>query len=67
MINYPYLDINGEYFKKEFLDSIWKELLSKAPIWTSGLDKPTACDRLAYVIMNQITMEKPNFGNNDKE
>ena len=57
---YPYLSINGECFTQEFLDDTWRELISKIPIWEAGIDVPSNTDKLAYIVLKQITMRMPD-------
>lgn len=57
---YPYLGINGEYLDKAFLDAAWRDLLSKTKVWSAGLENPSPADRLAYLVLRQITMRQPD-------
>lgn len=59
---YPYLGINGEYPSKEFLDDCWRHLHKMAVIWAAGIDKPSPTDRLAYLLLKQITFRQPDTG-----
>jgi hypothetical protein len=55
---YPYLGINGEFFSKEFLESVERELQHKAAtVWSAGLDKPSPCEQFAYRVLKQISMK----------
>lgn len=56
---YPYTSINGEYLDKGFLDSVWEDLLRKAPLFELGIIEPSPSERLAYMVMTQITMRRP--------
>lgn len=51
---YPFLGINGEYFSREFLESVEAHLAKMAPIWAAGLDAPSPCDKFAYHVLKQI-------------
>ncbi|TIW53844.1 MAG: hypothetical protein E5V54_24080 [Mesorhizobium sp.] len=53
---YPYLGVNGEYFDKAFLESVEADLFKKAPIWASGIEQPSPCDKFAYHVLTQIKM-----------
>ena len=57
MVNekYPYFSINGEYMDKELLDSVWEHLSKNSIIWQSGIDTPSPADRLAFIVMKQIS------------
>ncbi|MCL4743805.1 MAG: hypothetical protein KJZ83_00170 [Burkholderiaceae bacterium] len=55
---YPYLGVNGDYYDKEFLKSVEHDLLSKVPVWASGLAEPTPCERFAYYVLKQIKMNR---------
>jgi hypothetical protein len=52
---YPYFSINGEYMDKDFLDSVWDHLITMSKIWDSGIDDPSPADKLAYIVMKQIS------------
>ena len=56
---YPYLGVNGAYYDRQFLDSVWSHLEKMTPIWSSGLDAPSPVDRFAYDVLKQITMRRP--------
>lgn len=56
MSNYPYLDINGFQPSREFLDGLWEELNRKAILWKAGIDTPSKADKLAYLVLQQITL-----------
>lgn len=53
---YPYLGVNGEYFDKEFLESVERDLLTKVPLWVSGLVTPSPSEKFAYHVLKQIKM-----------
>lgn len=51
---YPYLSVNGEFFNKEFLNSVVHHLHKMAPIWDAGIDTPSPSDKFAYHIIKMI-------------
>ena len=53
---YPYMSVNGEFFDKEFLDSVWKYLHDRTPLWSTGLEVPSPSDKFAYQVLKQITV-----------
>jgi hypothetical protein len=52
---YPYFSINGEFLDKDFLDSVWEHLHKMSRVWQSGLDSPSPTDKLAFIVMKQIS------------
>lgn len=48
---HPYLGINGLYLTKEQLDKVREECAKKVAIWASGVDVPSECDKLAYLVL----------------
>ncbi len=55
---YPYNDVNGMLFNKEFLDSVWNYLYKMAPLWNAGIAIPEPTDKMAYQILKQISIRK---------
>lgn len=58
---YPYMGINGEYFSKEFLESVESDIVKKIPIWQANLIDPTPCERFAYHVLKQIKFNDWKF------
>jgi hypothetical protein len=56
---YPYMSINGAFIEKAFLDDVWEEMYRMAPIWAAGVASPTKSERLAYQVLNMITLRRP--------
>jgi len=56
---YPYDSINGEFYSKEFLDSVWRDLKQKAIYVQMKMDSFSPAEKLAYVILKQITYREP--------
>lgn len=53
---YPYLGINGDYLDKEFLESVERDIMSKVPLWQSGIIEPSPCEKFAYHVLKMIKM-----------
>ena len=54
---YPYYSLNGEFFDKDFLDSVREHLIVKARLVHGGLDTMTPTDKLAYHVLKMISMK----------
>ena len=63
-MKYPYNPINGELLPKEFLDSVWKHLHKKARLCQIGMDEMTPSDKLAYIVLKQVSLGNQAYETN---
>jgi hypothetical protein len=53
MTKTKYVNIDGEYFEREFLVNAQKHLDKMIPIWLAGMDKPNPAEQLAFMILQK--------------
>lgn len=46
-----YVNIGGHYYETGQLNECWKEFEKKTLVWISGLETPSAIDRIMYDIL----------------
>jgi hypothetical protein len=49
--NAPMTSIPRTYHKMEFIAEVMEDIRKKIPVWESGIEEPTPCEKLAYDLL----------------
>lgn len=60
---HAYIGINGLYLTKEQLDAVREETAKRVAVWVSGIEPPTECEKLAYLVLKHAI--ESHGGRND--